>query len=74
MSSTPQIELYGLHSQIARQLEERGVLIERALVGNYLTSLDTFGALLSVLVVDDELLQLWDQPVCTSTLRWELSA
>jgi dihydroxyacetone kinase-like protein len=43
---------------------------ERTLVGNYVTSLDTFGVLLTLLVLDDELLDLWDRPVATPALRW----
>lgn len=70
LGSTPQIELFGLYGHIHESLVRTGAVVERSLVGNYLTSLDSLGVLLSVLVVDDELLDLWDQPVHTPALRW----
>ncbi|GAB2455717.1 dihydroxyacetone kinase subunit DhaK [Nocardioides hungaricus] len=70
LGSTPQIELFGLYGQVHESLVNTGAIVERSLVGNYLTSLDSLGVLLTVLVVDDELLDLWDQPVHTPTLRW----
>jgi hypothetical protein len=42
----------------------------RSLVGNYTTSLDMAGALLTVTVLDDELVSLWNAPVHTAALRW----
>jgi dihydroxyacetone kinase-like protein len=70
LGSTPQIELFGLYGHVHESLVRTGAVVERSLVGNYLTSLDSLGVLLSVLVVDDELLDLWDQPVHTPALRW----
>lgn len=70
LGSTPQIELFGLYGHVHDSLVSTGAVVERSLVGNYLTSLDSLGVLLSVLVVDDELLDLWDQPVHTPALRW----
>lgn len=70
LGSTPEIELFGLYGAIHDRLTRSGAVVERSLVGNYLTSLDSLGALLSVLVVDEELIDLWDQPVHTPALRW----
>jgi dihydroxyacetone kinase-like protein len=70
LGSTPQIELFGLYGLVDERLCARGAVVERSLVGNYLTSLDSLGALLTVLVADDELLELWDDPVHTASLRW----
>ena len=42
----------------------------RNLVGNYITSLEMAGCSVTLLKVDDEILQLWDAPVCTPGLRW----
>lgn len=70
LGSTPEMELYGLYGLVHEDLVSRGAVVERSLVGNYLTSLDSLGALLSVLVIDDELVDLWDEPVHTPALRW----
>lgn len=70
MGGTPLSELYLLHGEMVQQLRSRGLETERSLVGSYVTSLEMAGASLSVLVLDDELLELWDAPVVTSGLRW----
>jgi dihydroxyacetone kinase-like protein len=70
LGSTPQLELFGLYGLVDERLRARGALVERSLVGNFLTSLDSLGALLTISVVDDELLDLWDDPVHTASLRW----
>nr|WP_296064642.1 dihydroxyacetone kinase subunit DhaK [uncultured Actinoplanes sp.] len=71
LGSTPAIELYGLFAAILDRLGKHGAELVRSLVGDYLTSLDSRGALLTVLRADDELLDLWDRPVHTPALRWE---
>lgn len=70
LGGTPLIELYVLYGEIAALLEGRGVTVARALVGDYITSLDMAGASLTLVRADDELLALWDAPVETSALRW----
>lgn len=70
LGSTPSLELYSLYGLIADQLGQLGAVPTRSLVGNYVTSLDSFGVLLTFLVVDDDLLALWDAPVNTPALRW----
>lgn len=70
MGATPLLELYGFHAEVARVLEARGVPVARALVGNYVTSLDMAGASVTLCQVDEELLRLWDAPVKTPALRW----
>jgi dihydroxyacetone kinase-like protein len=72
MGGTPLAELYLLHGAIDRALREAGVEPVRALVGNYLTSLEMAGASVTVMALDDELLELWDAPVNTPGLRWIL--
>ncbi|GHF70204.1 dihydroxyacetone kinase subunit DhaK [Streptomyces mashuensis] len=67
---TPLLELYGFAGEVHRVLRERGVPVARTLVGNYVTSLDMAGASVTLCRVDDELLRLWDAPVCTPALRW----
>lgn len=70
MGGTPQIELYVVFAEVARILADRGVTIARSLVGNYVTSLDMAGCMLTLTRLDDELTRLWDAPVRTPALRW----
>jgi len=68
--ATPLMELYLLHHAASERLKADGLVPVRSLVGNYTTSLDMAGASLTVTVLDDELLALWDAPVHTPALRW----
>ncbi|MGW5342618.1 dihydroxyacetone kinase subunit DhaK [Streptomyces sp. HUAS TT3] len=70
MGATPLLELYGFHAEVAGVLAERGVPVARALVGNYVTSLDMAGCSVTLCRADEELLRLWDAPVQTPALRW----
>ncbi|MFJ6672149.1 dihydroxyacetone kinase subunit DhaK [Actinosynnema sp. NPDC091369] len=70
MGGTPLIELYLAHGIAERLLAERGIVVERRLVGPYITSLEMQGMSLTVLKLDDEMVELWDAPVHTPALRW----
>jgi dihydroxyacetone kinase-like protein len=70
LGGTPLIELYAVYGDVATLLEQRGITVARALVGDYITSLDMAGCSLTLLRADDELLRLWDAPVSTAALRW----
>jgi phosphoenolpyruvate---glycerone phosphotransferase subunit DhaK len=70
MGGTPLIELYLVFGIASRLLAERGIDVSRSLVGNYITSLEMAGVSLTLLRLDDELLELWDAPVHTAALRW----
>ncbi len=70
MGGTPSIELYLLYGEIERRLRQRGFQVARNLVGSYITSLEMAGGSLTVLELDDELVELWDAPVHTAALRW----
>ncbi len=70
MGGTPLIELYVVYNKVAAMCRDRGVTIERNLIGSYITSLDMAGASITLLKVDDEMLRLWDAPVHTPALRW----
>ncbi|GAB3456594.1 dihydroxyacetone kinase subunit DhaK [Actinophytocola sediminis] len=70
MGATPLLELYLAHGIAERQLAERGIVVERRLVGPYVTSLEMQGMSLTLLKLDDELRDLWDAPVRTAALRW----
>jgi phosphoenolpyruvate---glycerone phosphotransferase subunit DhaK len=70
MGGTPLIELFIVYRELHRFLEQRGITIERRLIGNYITSLEMAGCSITLLRLDDELVQLWDAPVNTPALRW----
>jgi dihydroxyacetone kinase-like protein len=70
MGGTPLVELYLAHGIAERLLLERGIVVERRLVGPYVTSLEMQGMSLTLLKVDDEMLRWWDAPVRTAALRW----
>jgi dihydroxyacetone kinase len=69
LGGTPLLQLHALFEHVARELEGRGATIERAIVGDLITSLDQPGALLSVVALDDELRELWDAPARTPALH-----
>jgi dihydroxyacetone kinase-like protein len=70
MGGTPLVELYLAHGIAERLLADRGIIVERRLVGPYITSLEMQGISLTLLKLDDELTELWDAPVNTAALRW----
>jgi dihydroxyacetone kinase-like protein len=70
MGGTPLVELFIVYRELHRFLEQRGITIERRLVGNYITSLEMAGCSITLLRLDDELVRLWDAPVDTPALRW----
>jgi len=70
MGGTPLLELYIVYAEVARLAGEHGLRIERNLVGNYITSLEMQGCSITLLKLDDELLEYWDAPVDTPALRW----
>ncbi|MDQ0376939.1 dihydroxyacetone kinase subunit DhaK [Amycolatopsis thermophila] len=71
MGGTPLVELYLAHGIAERLLADRGIMVERRLVGPYITSLEMQGMSLTLLRLDDELTELWDAPVNTAALRWK---
>lgn len=67
---TPLVELYLVYDIARRFFEDKCLRVTRSLVGNYTTSLDMAGCSLTVTLLDEELLELWDAPVLTPALRW----
>lgn len=65
MGATPLEELYVLYRRVAAVLNELGATIHTPFVGEYVTSLEMAGASISVLILDDELTELLDAPVCS---------
>ncbi|MEZ4862987.1 MAG: dihydroxyacetone kinase subunit DhaK [Caldilineaceae bacterium] len=70
LGGTPQHELFIVYRHLHHLLERHSITIERRLIGNYITSLDMAGCMLSVMRLDPELLALWDAPVRTPALWW----
>lgn len=70
MGGTPLIELYIAYRRAAESLAEQGIAVERSLVGNYITALEMQGMSITLVKLDDEMIELWDAPVQTAALRW----
>jgi phosphoenolpyruvate---glycerone phosphotransferase subunit DhaK len=68
--ATPAMELYLMFNSAKVQLAKHGITARRALVGNYVTSLDMAGCSLTVTLLDHEVEKLWDAAVHTPALRW----
>ncbi|WP_379153628.1 dihydroxyacetone kinase subunit DhaK [Paenibacillus sp. sgz5001063] len=67
--ATPLQELYVLNNAVMRELSERGIVVRRTLVGNFMTSIDMAGASVTLMHLDDELNQ-WLAAACdTPALR-----
>jgi dihydroxyacetone kinase-like protein len=67
---TPLLELYLVFDLACRYFEGKGSIVLRSLVGNYTTSLDMAGCSITVTLLNDEWIDLWDAPVHTPALRW----
>ncbi|TGS12860.1 dihydroxyacetone kinase subunit DhaK [Mesorhizobium sp. M2E.F.Ca.ET.209.01.1.1] len=67
---TPSMELYLMYNSARRIFERQGVTVIRSLVGSYVTSLDMAGCSITLTVLDDDMMALWDAPVHTAALRW----
>lgn len=67
---TPSLELHIMARAACRLLTGKGLAPVRFLVGSYVTSLEMAGCSLTVTLLDDERMRLWDAPVHTAALRW----
>jgi dihydroxyacetone kinase-like protein len=67
---TPTMELYLMFHVLRELVISKGLIISRSLVGSYVTSLDMTGCSVTITILDDELVRLWDAPVHTAALRW----
>jgi dihydroxyacetone kinase-like protein len=70
MGGTPLLELYVVYAEVAKIAQERGLQIERNLVGNFITSLEMQGCSITLVKLDDDMVRYWDAPVNTPALRW----
>lgn len=62
LGSTPLEELYVLYRKVRLSLDALGVTVEKNYIGEYATSLEMAGASVSVLKVNDDLLELLNAP------------
>ncbi len=67
---TPLMELYLMYDAAARLCQSKDLTIAHSLVGNYTTSLEMVGCSITLTLLDDEMIGLWDKPVHTAALRW----
>jgi phosphoenolpyruvate---glycerone phosphotransferase subunit DhaK len=67
---TPLMELYLMVNAARRILAGRGLNVVRHLTGSLVTSLDMAGCSLTVSLLDESLIRLWDAPVKTAALSW----
>jgi dihydroxyacetone kinase-like protein len=68
--ATPLMELYLVFDLAEKLWQQKGVEVVRSLVGNYTTSLDMAGCSVTLTLLDEQLIALWDAPVHTANLRW----
>lgn len=65
MGATPLSELYIANLEVSKVLADKGIVVAKTLVGNYMTSLDMAGFSVSLLKLDDELEALLNAPADT---------
>ena len=68
--ATPLMELTLMYDAARRAMASSGVEVVRSLVGNCVMSLDMAGCSITLSLMDDEALSLWDAPVHAAALRW----
>ena len=59
-----------MYRKLAEICTQKGFPIVRNLIGPYITSLEMQGVSITLLRLDEELIDLWDAPVNTPALRW----
>lgn len=69
LGGTPLIELYLAYDELDNICRGKGIRIERNLVGSYMTSLEMAGCAITLLKLNEDLVELWDAPVLTPSLR-----
>ena len=67
---SPLMELYLMYNAAAKLCADSGIQVARSMVGNYTTSLEMAGCSITLSLLDEETLKLWDAPVQTAALRW----
>jgi dihydroxyacetone kinase len=65
LGATPPEELYVIYRKVDEVLKAKGLVIHRAYVGEFATSMEMAGASLTFMYLDDELAELLDHPAHT---------
>lgn len=58
LGATPLMELYIIYKKVAEMLKEKNITIHESFVGEYMTSLEMAGCSVSILELDDQLMEL----------------
>jgi phosphoenolpyruvate---glycerone phosphotransferase subunit DhaK len=69
LGATPLEELYLLFRRVRAILDDRGIVVHRQYVGEFVTSLEMAGASVTLLRLDDELVELVDAPASSPFFR-----
>ena len=69
LGATPVMELYVLYNEIEKLIKTKNIIIYKAYVGNYFTSLEMKGATLTIMKLDQELKKLIDMPAYSMGLK-----
>ena len=69
LGATPVMEQYIVYNRVQELLEEKGIRIYKAYVGNYFTSLEMMGITLTVMKLDEELKECIDMPANCMALK-----
>lgn len=69
LGATPLMELYILNKKVAEILNEKKVHVHDTLVGEFMTSLEMAGCSISILRLDDELIELLDAQADTLAFK-----
>ena len=65
MGATPLSELYIANLEVSKVLADKGIIVKKTLVGNFMTSLDMAGFSITLLKLDAELEALLNAPADT---------
>lgn len=69
LGATPVMEQYIVYNRVQEILEEKGITVYKAYVGNYFTSLEMKGVTLTVMKLDEELKECIDMPADSVGLK-----
>lgn len=66
---TPEMELFVIYNHVADVLAQKGIKVHKAMVGNYMTSIEMQGFSISLLRLDEEMKALLDAPA--DAIAWK---
>lgn len=69
LGSTPLMELYILNGKVSEILAEKGFIVYKTFVGEYMTAIEMAGCSITLLKLDEELKELLDAPAHTIAFR-----